>query len=90
MLFLHGFPEIWYSWRHHMLAVAAAGYRAVALAWVRALGPATGAGGGVVQRPGGGSPRHPDALSIPKVALPFWDHCLHCIVWFVVGENFLW
>ena len=33
MLFLHGFPEIWYSWRHQMLAVAAAGYRAVALDW---------------------------------------------------------
>ncbi|RLN41580.1 bifunctional epoxide hydrolase 2-like [Panicum miliaceum] len=30
VLFLHGFPEIWYSWRHQMLAVAAAGYRAIA------------------------------------------------------------
>ncbi|WVZ59484.1 hypothetical protein U9M48_009614 [Paspalum notatum var. saurae] len=30
VVFLHGFPEIWYSWRHQMLAVAAAGYRAVA------------------------------------------------------------
>nr|CAB3499255.1 unnamed protein product [Digitaria exilis] len=30
MVFLHGFPEIWYSWRHQMLAVAAAGYRAIA------------------------------------------------------------
>ena len=33
MVFLHGFPEIWYSWRHQMLAVAAAGYRAVAPDW---------------------------------------------------------
>ncbi|XP_051189036.1 epoxide hydrolase 2-like [Lolium perenne] len=33
VLFLHGFPEIWYSWRHQMLAVAAAGYRAVAPDW---------------------------------------------------------
>ncbi|CAN6338217.1 unnamed protein product [Urochloa humidicola] len=33
VVFLHGFPEIWYSWRHQMLAVAAAGYRAVALDW---------------------------------------------------------
>jgi pimeloyl-ACP methyl ester carboxylesterase len=33
VLFLHGFPEIWYSWCHQMLAVAAAGYRAVAPDW---------------------------------------------------------
>ena len=32
-VFLHGFPEIWYSWRHQMVAVAAAGYRAVAPDW---------------------------------------------------------
>ncbi|XP_042382013.1 epoxide hydrolase A-like isoform X2 [Zingiber officinale] len=30
VLFLHGFPEIWYSWRHQMLAVAGAGFRAIA------------------------------------------------------------
>lgn len=30
VLFLHGFPEIWYSWRHQMIAVAKAGYRALA------------------------------------------------------------
>ena len=30
VVFLHGFPEIWYSWRHQMLAVASAGYRAIA------------------------------------------------------------
>ena len=33
--------------------------RRAGLARVRALGPAAGAGGGVVRRPGGGSPRNP-------------------------------
>jgi len=31
VVFCHGFPESWYSWRHQLPAVAAAGYRAVAL-----------------------------------------------------------
>ena len=30
VLFCHGWPESWYSWRHQLSAVAAAGYRAVA------------------------------------------------------------
>ncbi|MEU5543530.1 alpha/beta hydrolase [Streptomyces sioyaensis] len=31
VLMVHGFPESWYSWRHQLPALAAAGYRAVAL-----------------------------------------------------------
>ncbi|KAK3018863.1 hypothetical protein RJ639_004428, partial [Escallonia herrerae] len=31
VVFLHGFPEIWYSWRNEMIAVANAGFRAIAL-----------------------------------------------------------
>ncbi|XP_044961717.1 epoxide hydrolase A-like [Hordeum vulgare subsp. vulgare] len=30
VLLLHGFPELWYAWRHQMPALATAGYRAVA------------------------------------------------------------
>ncbi|KAK7368993.1 hypothetical protein VNO80_11026 [Phaseolus coccineus] len=30
VVFLHGFPEIWYSWRHQMIALADAGFRAIA------------------------------------------------------------
>ena len=31
VLFLHGFPEFWWSWRHQLRACADAGYRAVAM-----------------------------------------------------------
>lgn len=30
VLLCHGFPELWYSWRHQLSALAAAGYRAAA------------------------------------------------------------
>lgn len=30
VILLHGFPECWYSWRHQLPALAAAGFRAVA------------------------------------------------------------
>jgi len=30
VLLLHGFPEIWYSWRHQMIALAEAGFHAIA------------------------------------------------------------
>jgi pimeloyl-ACP methyl ester carboxylesterase len=31
VLLVHGFPDSWYSWRHQLPALAAAGYRAVAI-----------------------------------------------------------
>ena len=31
VLFVHGFPEFWWSWRHQLSACAEAGYRAVAM-----------------------------------------------------------
>ncbi|MDX3854846.1 alpha/beta hydrolase [Streptomyces sp. AK02-01A] len=31
VLMVHGFPESWYSWRHQLPVLAAAGYRAVAI-----------------------------------------------------------
>lgn len=31
VILVHGFPETWYSWRHQLPALAAAGYRAVAI-----------------------------------------------------------
>nr|AAM28292.1 epoxide hydrolase [Ananas comosus] len=30
VLLLHGFPELWYSWRHQIVGLAARGYRAIA------------------------------------------------------------
>ncbi|KAG8385598.1 hypothetical protein BUALT_Bualt03G0061800 [Buddleja alternifolia] len=30
VVFLHGFPEIWYSWRHQIVAVTKAGFKVVA------------------------------------------------------------
>ncbi len=30
VLFVHGWPESWYSWRHQLIALSNAGYRVVA------------------------------------------------------------
>ncbi|KAA8548956.1 hypothetical protein F0562_000640 [Nyssa sinensis] len=42
VLFIHGFPELWYSWRHQIVFLAAHGYRAVAPD-LRGYGDTTGA-----------------------------------------------
>ncbi|KAH0730491.1 hypothetical protein KY290_001497 [Solanum tuberosum] len=42
VLFIHGFPECWYSWRHQMSFMAKQGYRAVAPD-LRGYGDTTGA-----------------------------------------------
>ncbi|XP_016492569.1 epoxide hydrolase 1-like [Nicotiana tabacum] len=42
VLFLHGFPELWYSWRYQMPFMAGHGYRAVAPD-LRGFGDTTGA-----------------------------------------------
>ncbi|KAJ1686010.1 hypothetical protein LUZ63_017400 [Rhynchospora breviuscula] len=31
ILFIHGFPELWYSWRHQILYLSVRGYRCIAL-----------------------------------------------------------
>ncbi|KAJ9550046.1 hypothetical protein OSB04_022589 [Centaurea solstitialis] len=42
VLFVHGFPELWYTWRHQILYLADHGYRAVAPD-LRGYGDTTGA-----------------------------------------------
>ncbi|KAL3626543.1 hypothetical protein CASFOL_030092 [Castilleja foliolosa] len=42
ILFLHGFPECWYTWRHQMIFFARHGYRAIAPD-LRGFGDTTGA-----------------------------------------------
>lgn len=30
ILFIHGFPELWYTWRHQIMGLSSLGYRAIA------------------------------------------------------------
>ncbi|MEO3750616.1 alpha/beta hydrolase [Streptomyces sp. B6B3] len=49
VLLVHGFPEFWYSWRHQLPVLAAAGYRAVAMD-VRGYGRSSRPGDGAAYR----------------------------------------
>ncbi|WP_269855889.1 alpha/beta fold hydrolase [Streptomyces sp. RPT161] len=49
VLLVHGFPESWYSWRHQLPVLAAAGYRAVAID-VRGYGRSSKPGGTAAYR----------------------------------------
>jgi len=64
--------------------------RRAGLARVRALGPAAGAGGRVVRRPGGGSPRNPRCPLRSKVILLFFRIAVvSSWVWSWLGKFFL-
>ncbi|CAI0407397.1 unnamed protein product [Linum tenue] len=86
LLFLHGFPEIWYSWRHQMISLSKSGYRAIAVDY---------RGYGLSDPP----PRTEDAtfanivadlvaildsLNVPKVVLVGKDFGVYVASWFNV------
>ncbi|KAL5996188.1 hypothetical protein ACLOJK_026262 [Asimina triloba] len=88
VLFLHGFPEIWYTWRHQINGLAARGYRAIAPD-LRGYGdtdaPASAEAYSVFHIVGD-LVALIDALSIPQVRrknLPFFSH-FHV---FLVGHD---
>src|SRR6266481_2359838 len=55
VLLCHGFPELWYSWRHQLSALAAAGFHAVAP-------DMRGYGMKAIPRPGVPQGKHPHGL----------------------------
>ncbi|XP_020253614.1 uncharacterized protein LOC109830678 isoform X2 [Asparagus officinalis] len=76
VVFLHGFPEIWYTWRHQMLAVAEAGYRAIA---------PDCRGYGLSEQPkGGGDAKWEDLIDDLLAILD----ALHIPKAFIVGKDF--
>jgi pimeloyl-ACP methyl ester carboxylesterase len=60
VLFLHGFPDFWYSWRFQLPAVARAGFRA----WAPDL-----RGYNLTEKPVGVHAYHPDVLTLDIVEL---------------------
>ncbi|KAJ0451611.1 putative soluble epoxide hydrolase [Helianthus annuus] len=82
VIFLHGFPEIWYTWRHQMIAVANAGFRAIVPDY-------RGYGLSDILK----NPRRPLFLILSKILRPFWIISIFLrwnvyVTVFVIGKDF--
>ena len=75
-LMIHGFPGLWFSWRHQLAALAAAGYRAVAI---------DSLGYGQSDRPT--APEHYDSNHMLKYMVGILDHFARDKA-FIIGQDF--
>lgn len=80
VLLVHGWPQYWWAWRHQMAALAAAGYRAVALD-LRGMG-------GSDRTPRGYDPTNL-ALDITGVIRSLGEHSAH-LVGHATGGSLSW